>query len=376
MRRPAALALFLALGAASAFAAEAPALPRDPLGIPIPSDPSVADLISTGAESGDLQGVIPAAGACRSAPQRTISLPADDRPHNDAYLEWWWWRGGMTTPDGRRFAYMVTFAGKPWSRTYAADYTVTDLSNGTFHYAREPVILGRPVATRNGVKLRGDQVRAAGGDGHDRLRFQVDGYRFSLSIERTKPPVIQLDDGYLNAYCNAVYLYSRVRMRVTGTVKQAGKTATIVGTSTFDHQWGFGPATEIAHWNWMTFGLDDGRDLFLLVVRARQDGDEAVLYTGSISNADGSFTTLHRGDFTIVPTRHWRRDATCTYPVEWDVHVKGLRLHIRPSLDKTEVRAIRSPASYTLWPVYWDGETTITGDATGRGWLDMKGCHV
>ena len=76
------------------------------------------------------------------------------------------------------------------------------------------------------------------------------------------------------------------------------------------------------------------------------------------------------------PTRYWRRDSTCSYPVEWDVDVKGLRLHVRPSLEHTELRATRWPEMYALWPewpAYWTGETLVSGDATGRGWLENAG---
>jgi hypothetical protein len=43
-------------------------------------------------------------------------------------------------------------------------------------------------------------------------------------------------------------------------------------------------------------------------------------------------------------------------------------------MQETEVRAERWPEMFALWPawpVYWDGPTTITGDARGRGWLDL-----
>jgi predicted secreted hydrolase len=367
-----------------AAASTTPSAREAPLGIPLPGKLTPEDVSSTSSEGGDLRGRVPGAGACTSAPKRGISLPADDRPHNDTYLEWWWWRGSLVAADGRRFGFTFTFASKPWARVYGTDFSLTDLSTRTFHYGRQPVIVGTPKPLADGFVLRGDHARATGGNGRDRLQFDVDGHEVELSLKPSKPAVAQLGDGYFTAYCNYVYLYSRVRMRVTGTLEQGGRPVRVTGTSTFDHSWGFSPLVEVASWDWLTLGLDDGRDVFLLVVRGLRNRKQLPvdvesigdLYTGSISNRRGRVKTLHRGDFTITPTRYWRRDPTCTYPVEWDVNVKGERLHIRASLDTTEVRAIRDPAAFTLWPVYWDGETIITGSHSGRGWMDTKYCLV
>lgn len=58
----------------------------------------------------------------------------------------------------------------------------------------------------------------------------------------------------------------------------------------------------------------------------------------------------------------------------------GLRLRIGPALDSTELRALRTPAVYALWPGWpltWDGETVVSGDAAGQGWLDLGHyCYV
>jgi predicted secreted hydrolase len=346
-----------------------------PLGIPVPSEIGIDDLLSTSTESGDGQGLPPGAGACDSAAHPAISLPADDAPHDDTYIEFWWWYGHLVAPEGRRFAFLVWFASKPSEHIQWADYTLTDLSTGTFHYGREPLILGRPAATEDGFELRGDQGSATGGDGHDELHFYVDGYELDLSLESIKPPVIHLGDGYMTLYCNSSYFYSRPRMRTVGTLSQGGTTVPVTGTSNFLRQWGFNVALEVANTTYLSFQLDDGRDVSLGVARLRQDGEEATLRLGSISDAQGNVTTLHSGDFSIVPTGFWRRDASCSDPVEYDITVEGLHLHARPSLQQAEVRATRWPLLFALWPawpVYWDGETIIDGDATGRGWMDLN----
>ena len=373
IRAEAGLAAVLLIFLVASPAADA-RTPTPPLDIPLPTNLSAIDLLGTTSESGDFAGIVPGAAACETASHRPISLPRDDAPHNQTYLEWWWWHGSVVTPSGRRFAFTVTFASKPWANLYGSDYSLTDERRSEFHYDREPVIVGRPTVTTDGFELTGKQVSAVGGNGRDRLRFEVDGYELNLKVRPSKAPVRHLEDGYFTAFCNNINFYSRMRMRAIGSLSKAGKTYPVKGTNVFDHVWGFSPATELASWDWMNIELDDGRDLFLIIVRAVRAGEPLSLYTGSISSRRGRVRTLHRGDFSMTPTRFWRRDATCSYPVEWDARVKDMRLSIRAALDETEVRALEHPAAFTLWPTYSDGETVVSGDAKGRGWLDMKYC--
>jgi hypothetical protein len=56
-----------------------------------------------------------------------------------------------------------------------------------------------------------------------------------------------------------------------------------------------------------------------------------------------------------------------------------MHLHAHASVDGQELRSTRTPEMVVLWPNWalaWDGETLISGDARGRGWLDMLGYCV
>ncbi len=269
---------------------------------------------------------------------------------------------------------MLFFPAKPNALYYGADYAITDLSTGKFHYGREPFILGRPETTGDGFRLRADHARAAGGGGHDDLRFEVDGWELELSVEATKDAVLEFGDGTIQGYCNDLYAYSRPRMSARGALTRAGASVSVVGTATFSRARGFNPAFVVLGWDFLTLELDDGRDILLATGSLRKGGNEISVEIGSISDADGNVTPLHRGDFEITPVRFWQRDATCAYPVEWDVEVQGLRLHASARIDGAEVRAVRWPQAHLFWPewpLYWDGPAVVSGDATGRGWLDL-----
>jgi predicted secreted hydrolase len=165
-------------------------------------------------------------------------------------------------------------------------------------------------------------------------------------------------------------------MAITGTVTAPGSASPVrvTGSGYFEHAWGFLPALDAANWDLFALQLDDGRDLYLAQMRDRPTS-QFTLDFGAISNQAGRVTTLHRADFSVTPTGYWQRDATCRYPVDYDLDVRGLHLHIHPVIQAQELRATRWPQLYAVGisspPVYWDGEVTVTGDATGRGYLDM-----
>jgi predicted secreted hydrolase len=295
-------------------------------------------------------------------------------------LEWWWWRGQVETADGRRYGFMLDLTTKPWAHVYGIDYGVTDLATGTYHYTKEALLVGEPVSTPGGFSAASRDASARGGDGRDRLRISVDGYELKVSIRATGRPVFLFGDGHLNAYCNAAYFYSRPAMQVTGTLTHSGHTARVSGTSIFDHNWGFDPAQELAGWDWLNFQLADGSAISIVVVSVAKGVDKMAARTGWMTDPGGHVTALHWQDFTATPTRYWQRDPTCRYPVDWDVVVKGLHSRAHADLDRTEMRALKSPEAYVLWPgwpLIWDGPTTVSGDAAGRGWNDLGHyCYV
>ncbi|MFL5909480.1 MAG: lipocalin family protein [Gaiellaceae bacterium] len=346
-----------------------------PYGVPVPGgQPTAEDLTATSTEGGDVQAPVPGAGTCNTVAHQPISLPADDAPHSaDASIEWWWWYGHLTTRDGRRLGYLVWFATRPWADVTWADYMVSDLSNHTYHYGREPIIHGLPKSTRNGFDLRAAHASALGGDGRDSLSLNVDGYRLALSLRATRPPTIQLGDGYLSAWCNNSYYYTRDRMRASARLVKGGRTVAATGDGSFSHQWGFMPLMETVQYNYLSFQLADGRSIVVAEMRDDQDPKHFRIDAGSISYPDGRSTQLHHDDFSFTPTRWWQRDATCRYPVEWDVRVKGMHLHARAELDGSEARATGHPEIYATWPEWanvWSGPTVVSGDASGVGWLE------
>jgi predicted secreted hydrolase len=349
---------------------------RLPLGIELPRRVTPHDLLATGGEDGDIANPVPGGHVCDSAPRREIVLPRDDAPHNGYWGEWWWWYGHLEATDGKRFGFVTLMSAHPWQGVHALEYAITDLTDGSFHPHQEPALPGRPEATAapGGFQANGRHGAVSGANGNTSIAFDVDGYRLDLDLTTTKPAVLELVDGYANAYCNNAYLYARPRMRATGTLSRSGETVDVTGTANLEHFWGFTPVAEALAWDWYTMRLDDGRDINLSIVEVAKGFDGVSVRFGWISNADGTTSSLHRGDFEVTPTRFWQRDATCSYPVAYDVRVRGERFQISAALDQTEIRSIHAPLRYLTWPnfaTYWDGPTVVSGDAAGRGWTDL-----
>jgi predicted secreted hydrolase len=372
----AALVLIAMTPAANKALAAAP-LPPLPLGIPVPSNPTLSDLLSTTAEGGDVHGVIPGASACKSAPHQPISLPADDAPHNGtSYIEWWWWTAHLTTAGGRQLAVMLNFVSRPWAGYQGTEYAITDLSNNSFHYGRDPLLVGQPKRTTNSFELRGPHSRATGNNKLSSIQLEADGYQINLSMTAVKPVVLgwSAANGYGSAYCNTVYDYSRPRMDVTGTLTRHAHTSEVRGVADFRHEWGFTPALDLAPWDLWNLTLNDGRDVFIVTTRVPQGNGRLAAYTfGTVSDRHGGATVVHHSDLSITPTRFWHRDASCTYPVGWNITIKGQRFRVAAPVVSDELRPERTPAFLLTWPGwadYWDGPTTITGDASGQGWYD------
>jgi virginiamycin B lyase len=153
----------------------------------------------------------------------------------------------------------------------------------------------------------------------------------------------------------------------------------VTGTGDFHHQWGFFPAvaTGTFGWNVITFALRDGRDITLFDGSAPGHDKTFTADSGFISNAQGGVRLLHHSDFAITPTRFWHRDSDCSYPVDWNVRVRTgtgwLDLHTDAKVDSAELRATGHPEAYVVaanYTGYWDGPTSVGGDASGEGWLD------
>ncbi|MBI2896140.1 MAG: carotenoid 1,2-hydratase [Deltaproteobacteria bacterium] len=303
------------------------------------------------------------ATTCSEMPEGRVSLPADDEGH-DAPIEWWYWTGHLSTAQGRWFGFehvFFRFVGDGFDAKMA-NAAVTDVDDGSFHFISVDDGGGYP-AREDGFDLAIDDLSAVGGNGQDLLVGSVDDYEYELELVSDEPPVLQHGDGYVDyPFGGFTYYYSRERMSVRGTLAAGGATLEVSGSGWFDHQWGdLGEIVSVG-WDWFSLQLDDGREIMLFV--ARPKGDQ-LLVGGTLTDASCISTEIAADDIRITPTGEWANEEGCVYPSGWDLEVAGLALEVTPIIEDQQV--------VTPTVTYWEGASLVTGDATGRAYVELTG---
>jgi len=348
-----------------------------------------------------------ASGFASAGSPYVFSFPRDHAAHPAYESEWWYYTGHLTTKDGRRFGYELTFfrvgmrPGDPppapgrsaWRGTqlYPAHFAITDEAGKAFfhtdRFAREALGMGAAASDRLAVKaldwtLTGKpladprfeemtlHVREAGAPGGSA----------ALDLVQTplKPPAIHGRDGISKkgpcASCASHY-YSYTRLRSRGTLTIAGRRFAVDGVSWMDHEFG---SSELAPgqtgWDWYSIQLEDGRELMLYVLR-RTDGRITAESSGSLIERDGRVEYLPLDAFSASATGTWKSPHTgATYPSGWRVRVPraGIDVVLTPLLADQELAAPAGGVSY------WEGAVDVTSPERasrriGAGYVELTG---
>lgn len=316
--------------------------------------------------------------ACVFLPKRGLIGPVE-LPANDAFLpseqvQWWYWTGHLFTEDGRRFGFEVVFFAFDSfviMRDQLVQAAVTDVTGKRFAFG-EVVEFHLPDRTKNGFNLRSDannKITAIGGDGHDRLHAEVDGYVLDLELHATQPPALHYGgDAHPYRFGGYTYYYSRPKMETTGTLRIGEETFKVSGNSWFDRQYGELFQAIQQGWQWFAIELEDNRQIMLFDFK----GDDSVVEkSGSITDAKGQTTTLAAHEFQVKVLGEWISPHTgCSYPSGWEVEVRGEKFTVQPLLQDQELRA-----QHSLWigPVYWEGACSVDGKVKGQAYVELNG---
>ena len=207
------------------------------------------------------------------------------------------------------------------------------------------------------------------------LRTQQDSFAIDLSLDSSKPIVLQGDKGLSqksSAAGNASYYYSMTRMPTQGTITLGDVQLTVTGASWFDREWSTSALAESqSGWDWFSLQLDDQTELMFYRLR-NKDGTTDALSSGTLVNARGEVRRLTAHDVSLTPLAYWNSDSTrIRYPVRWqlDVPDAGLSLTVTPLLERQEM---------ALSVRYWEGAVSVSGKKhgqpiNGRGYLELAG---
>ena len=286
----------------------------------------------------------------RAEGSREWRFPRDHGQHPAYRLEWWYYTGIVSTEEGRRFGYQVTFfrqglrpggaprpgqtprpgasKGSAWTvgSLYLAHAAVSDLKARRFHRAdrlgRDSLGLSGAAPDRHTVWLGTWRADALTGDPHGtRLVMTSKSFALRLTLRSGKGPVLHGVGGLDkkgDGPGQASWYYSMPRLATEGTLTVEGKVYQVRGFTWMDHEFGTGQLPPgVAGWDWLALRLDDGSDLMLYRLR-RKDGGLAPGSAGSLIDPQGRRREIRIADraggkgltATLTPGGLWRSKAS------------------------------------------------------------------
>jgi len=324
------------------------------------------------------------AGYARAIEPREFRFPEDHGPHPEFRTEWWYYTGNLSTREGRRFGFQLTFfrsavapsmpeRSSKWAtrQAYLAHFTVSDIDDidgGRFRsferWSRGA--LGLAGSQREPFRVWLEDWSAEG----ERLHAAEDGVALDLTLEPGKPPVLQGERGLSQKSeesGNASYYYSLTRMPASGTIRLGDERFEVSGLAWMDREWSTSSLGEDqVGWDWFALQLEDGRDLMLYQLR-RKDGTADATSNGTLVGPNGESRHLGLSDFELEVVNRWESPRSgAVYPAGWRLRIPsaGLDLRIEPMLADQEL-----DVSFQ----YWEGAVRIEGTSRGRGYVEMTG---
>lgn len=307
-------------------------------------------------------------GSSDKPPLTLINLPDDAMPHQEQ-VEWWYWTGHLKTADERWFGFQFViflFKISNDSRILVAHHAITDIDNNSFHHVVTPFKSIAPPVFDSGFNWRVDKLSAKGDTDKDILHAEVDNFMLDLTLESTKPVVSQHKNGFTEySFGGYTYYYSNERLKAEGTIKVGNEVLTVRGEGWFDHQWGELSQLVNLGWDWFSIQLDDNREIMLFNVNKSET--ESVLVGASFSDDQGNVREIEPNNVEITALSEWVSPKTnITYPQNWQIRVEELTFTVTVAVADQEVRGV---------PIYWEGVSTVSGDVTGRAYVELAGYH-
>jgi predicted secreted hydrolase len=356
------------------------------------------------------------APAIQSSPWRfatagyQFEFPRDHASHPDYKIEWWYYTGNVSTADGRRFGYQVTFfrVGVDYAPANPSKWAIRDLymthlavsdARGNRYRFAEKLSRGGPGlagADTDRYHSWNDDWRAGLNDlGQHVLTASSSNAAVDLVLDEGKPPAINGVNGISQKGAqpgNASHYYSLTRMPTRGTLMIDGERFEVAGNSWMDHEFGTSVLEpEQRGWDWLSIQMSDGRDLMLYQLRradgggardadfaSRGGGSRDPRSSGTIVDRSGRTTHLANEHFTLTEGRsQFRSKNGAVYPTEWTVTVpsQNIELRVTTPVDDQELSLLPSTGI-----AYWEGMIDVAGMSggvavTGAGYLEMTGYH-
>ena len=331
-----------------------------------------------------------------ASPTYELSFPRDHAAHPDYRIEWWYYTGNLSTREGRRFGYQLTFfrVGVDPNPVNPSQWTVRDLHmahlaitdiDGGVHRVAERLNrtgVGWAGASTDRLDVWNENWRVTASDRTHRLQAmdanQSGRLLLDLRLDSDMEPVLHGDQGFSQKgedIGNASHYYSFTRLTTQGRLEVDGEAFDVTGISWMDHEFGssFLEADQ-AGWDWFSIQLNDGTDLMVYTLRDL-DGRADIRSSGTVVTSEG-ITHLKSDDVRLSPRRRWISSVSgAAYPVDWHIDIPslGLKLEVSAAIDAQELVTAQSTGV-----TYWEGAVGATGthdgvSVSGEGYLEMTG---
>jgi predicted secreted hydrolase len=328
-------------------------------------------------------------------PGRKFSFPADHYSHPDFKTEWWYYTGHLTSADGKKYGYQVTFfrfglrdrqhksKEHPilFTDLYMAHFALSDIGARKFLF-RERVNRGydgKAGAATDRYRVWNEEWSVEGDAKTHIIRVNDRDASLNLRLTSQKPPVLHGENGLSQkgeGKGHASYYYSLTRVKTEGELVIHGKAEKVAGLSWMDHEFGSNQLRkDQVGWDWFSMQLDNKTEIMLYLMR-RKDGSVDPYSSGTFVDAKGRTTHLALNDYRVKVLDHWKSPKSgADYPMKWKVLIpsESLELDIMPAFADQELITARSTRV-----TYWEGTVGIRGTAEGKpvsgeGYVEMTG---
>ena len=350
-------------------------------------------------------GAVAGAKFRQAVPPYRYEFPRDHNAHPQFATEWWYYTGHLTSENGRKFGYQLT-----WFRTAIAPairrkskwatrdilfahFAITDETGQKFYFtdtigrsnlgicgadtnSKTPRIWCNDwVLQFSGPRGQTQTLRARGNS--DARGTKGAEMALSLRVSTTENEVLNGVNGVSQKSAGvgrASHYYSYTDLAASGTLQIGRETFRVRGTSWLDREWGSSQmAPSQVGWDWFSLRLSDGRQLMLYQLRLKNGGVEPYS-SGTLTEKNGRFRHLKRRDFELIAgkERYKSPESGGNYPISWKIRVPSARisLDVRAVLPEQELIPRRSGRNLS----YWEG--AISGAGKGlraQGYLEMTG---
>ncbi|MCA9422363.1 MAG: carotenoid 1,2-hydratase [Nitrospira sp.] len=331
-------------------------------------------------------------------PGYVYAFPRDHGSHEQFQTEWWYFTGHLSSTNGRRFGYELTFFRRgidlpeAWSNPsawamrhlYFAHFALTDEANGQFQFSEKISRAGinKAGAEADRLKVWIDRwlVKSVTPDHRQfHLQAQADDFSIDLTLEPRKPPVMHGTQGVSRKGphpADTSHYYSMTRLQTTGSVVVQGLPLAVNGMSWMDHEFGSADLSEgLVGWDWFSLQLGNEYDIMAYGLR-RADGTFDPASSGTLVRPNGSSRSLPLEEMHVSVRGHWTSPVSgARYPHQWTLSIPSeeIELSISPRMADQELVTRRSTGV-----TYWEGAVDVTGlwkgeDIHGQGYVELTG---